>query len=66
VNGEIPGDVVLFFFVFVFKVGRGERHWCVSGLGRTGDFSEVAIMETKGFPMKSLDERKLPYAEGEG
>jgi hypothetical protein len=64
VNGEIPGDVVLFFFVFVFKVGRGERHWCV--LGRTEDFSEVAIMETKGFPMKSLDERKLPYAEGEG
>jgi hypothetical protein len=24
VNGEIPGGVVLLFFVFVFDVGRGE------------------------------------------
>jgi hypothetical protein len=34
VNGEIPGCVVLLFFVFVFNVGRVERPWCVSGLGR--------------------------------
>jgi hypothetical protein len=36
VNGEIPGGVVLLFFVFVFDVGRGEPPWCVSGLGRMG------------------------------
>jgi hypothetical protein len=66
VNGEIPGGVVLLFFVFVFGVGRGERPWCVSGLGRTDDFSEAAIMETKGFPMESIDEGKLPYAVGKG
>jgi hypothetical protein len=62
----IPGGVVLLFFVFVFDVGRGERPCCVSGLGRTEDFSEVAIMDAKDFPMESLDERKLLYAEGEG
>ena len=65
-NGEIPGGVVLVFFVFVFDVGRGERPWCVSGLGRTEDFSEVAIMERKGVPMESPDEGKLSHAEGEG
>jgi hypothetical protein len=66
VYGEIPGGVVLLFFVFVFDVGRVERPWCVSGLGRTEDFSKAAIMETKDFPMESLDEGKLPYAEDKG
>jgi hypothetical protein len=43
----------------------GGKAWCVSSLGRTEDFSEAAIMESKQFPLGSLNVKKSPLAEGE-